>query len=326
MSKKAKVSLIVVASVLAVIFVFLMVYYFGASYKQFDAVARQEFKIPGLDSKFSPQGLTYSEEQQTFVVGGYMSDGSPSRIYFVKKGENTAEKYITLTIDGEPYVGHCGGVAVDDDMAWICGDGKVFRFNFASALAIENETSLEIIDSFETGNGADFILTYNNKLIVGEFYRKQNYKTPESHHIKTSSGEVNPALSFVYSVNQSSECGVESTTPEASISMPGLVQGMTLTKNGDIVLSTSYGLSDSKLLTYKNVLGEATTHSAEIDSKTLPVYMLDSATLKSTLVAPCMSEEIVQVDGRVYVLFESACAKYKLFTRTRLKNVFSLDI
>ena len=54
--------------------------------------------------------------------------------------------------------------------------------------------------------------------------------------------------------------------------------------------------------------------------------MLDANAEVSRLKAPCMTEEIELVDGRVYVLFENACKKYKAFTRTRLYNVYSLDI
>lgn len=326
MKTKAKVSLIVVGVVLAVLFVALMIYYFGASYPAFDAVAKQEFLIPGLDSKFSPQGLAYSEETENFIVSGYMSDKTASRFYFIKKGENAATKYITLTVNSELYKGHCGGVTIDGDYVFVVGDKKVYRFSLSEALLTENAQTLEVIDGFETSNGADFVLTYQGKLIVGEFYRKQNYKTPESHHIKTSSGETNVALSYIYTINQKKTGGVELTTPEAGISMPKLVQGMTFTKDGKIVLSTSYALPDSKLLIYNNVLESEPTHTANIDGKEIPVYMLDNNALTSTLKAPCMSEEIVLVEGRVYVLFESNCKQYRLFTRTRLSNVYSLDI
>lgn len=323
MKTKTKVWLIVVGAVLAALFVALMVYYFGASFKAFDAVAQKEFSIPGLDTNFSPQGLTYDENHNTFLVCGYMSKGEPSRIYFVKKGENEANKYITLTINGEAYNGHSGGITTHGNSAWIVGDKHIYRFSLTDALALENGKALEIIDSRETGNGADFILTYNNRLIVGEFYREQNYPTPESHHITTESGAVNPALALMYLINPLNTCGI-SEKPVAGISMPKFVQGMTFTKDGKIVLSTSYGLPSSKLLIYNNVLTSLPTKSAEIGDQTLPVYMLEEP--EKTLEGPCMSEEIVLVDNRVYVLFENACKKYKLFTRTRLTNVYSLDI
>ena len=54
--------------------------------------------------------------------------------------------------------------------------------------------------------------------------------------------------------------------------------------------------------------------------------MLDDNTLRAKLVAPAMAEEVVLVEDRVYVLFESACQKYKLVNRTRTTDVLSLDI
>lgn len=330
MSKKKKITLISISAFLAILFVALMVYYFGASFGDFYAKAQQEFAIPGLDTHFSPQGLTYNQENEMFLVGGYMSKGGPSRVYFIKNGEDKASKYITLTSDGVDYAGHCGGITTYQDNAWIVGDKHIYRFSLTEALNAENESKVEILDQRETGNGADFVLTYTNSenktsLIVGEFYRKGNYDTSESHHINTADGKVNPALSLIYDLDETRLCGI-SETPKAGISMPGLVQGMTFNKEGKIVLSTSYGLPASNIILYENVLEKTATHTTTIESGELPVYMLDANAEASRLKAPCMSEEIELVDGRVYVLFENACKKYKAFTRTRLYNVFSLDI
>ena len=39
-----------------------------------------------------------------------------------------------------------------------------------------------------------------------------------------------------------------------------------------------------------------------------------------------MSEEIAIKNNRVYILFESAGKKYKMFNRKQLKNVYSLSL
>lgn len=42
----------------------------------------------------------------------------------------------------------------------------------------------------------------------------------------------------------------------------------------------------------------------------MPLYYLDSDNLTETVVMPPMSEELVYRDGRVQVMYESACNKY----------------
>ena len=46
------------------------------------------------------------------------------------------------------------------------------------------------------------------------------------------------------------------------------------------------------------------------DGTEMPIYFLDSASCYADIVAPCMSEELVVRDGRVYVMSEAACNKY----------------
>lgn len=326
MKKKTKVALSVVASVVAVLFIALMIYYFGASFPAFDAIAKKEFGIPGLNTDFCPQGLAYDDTNDTFLVGGYMSKGGASRVYFVNYGTKELEKYVTFSEEGAAYTGHCGGVTISGDYGWIVGDKKVHRFSYLDAKNAENGGVVNIIDSFSPGNGADFVLVRDNKLIVGEFFRKNKYDTDESHHIKVSGGKTNYALSLAFEMSASGVCGLASLDPVYGISTTSLVQGMTFTKDDNIVLSTSYSIPASKILVYKNVLNDAATKSVKINETDIPVYVLDDETLVKSVEAPCMSEEIVLAHDKVFVLFESACKKYKMFTRTRLTDVYSLSL
>lgn len=325
LSKLSK-TFIIVGCILACLFVAVMIYYLGASYPSFEKISAQAFEIPGLETKFVPQGLAHEQNGNNFLVCGYMGDGSASRIYVVNGETGKAEKYVTLTNeDSTDYVGHAGGITVDYPNAYICGDGFVYRFDYADLESAENGGKSQIRSSYKTGNGADFLSIIDGKLVVGEFYRQQNYPTPESHHI-TLGEQTNRALSFVYDLDQTKAEGFN-TEMLYAISMPDLVQGMCLTKDGNIVLSTSYGLSNSALYIYKNYLTDPTTTQTQIDGRDVPVYFLGQDNLIETYnEVPCMSEEIVLVDGRVHVLFESMCHKYKLVTRTRMSHVWSLDI
>lgn len=136
--------------------------------------------------------------------------------------------------------------------------------------------------------------------------------------------KANYALGYLYSIDGEKQGGVVDL--EAVLSLPEKVQGLTLTAGGKLVLSTSYSIPDSKLLVYENVFKEETNKTFNYQGKEVPLYVLDDSKLAKKYTLPAMSEEIVLVRGRVYVLFESACNKYKLFNRTRTKNVYSLDI
>lgn len=324
MKTRTKVGLIIMASILAMLGVAVYIYYFTASYPEFEAIAVKDFNIPGLETKFVPQGIDYDENTDNFLVSGYMSDGSASRFYVVNKTTKKTIKYFTLTVEGKAYKGHASGVAINGEFAYVVSEGKVFRFNFTTALT-STKTEIKVIDYFETNNGADFVLINNNQLIVGEFHNGKKYDVPASHKIETSSG-TNHALALIYNLNPANDYGIESTTPVAGLSLPNQVQGMSFTKDGNIILSTSFSVPDSKLLIYENVFNSSPTENLTINEVSIPVYVLSKDNRLDVITAPTMSEELVLVDDKVYLLFESNCKKYRLINRTRLSNVYALDI
>ena len=127
--KKLFVSLTAIFSVVVFLAVFLMIWFLGDSYKDFESF-KEEFEIPGLKEGAVPQGITScvaeyyvtnpeSEKteaisQQYYFISSYMADGSPSRIYVT--GEDTGYVgYVTLkTEGGEDFYGHFGGIAINN--------------------------------------------------------------------------------------------------------------------------------------------------------------------------------------------------------------------
>jgi hypothetical protein len=91
-------------------------------------------------------------------------------------------------------------------------------------------------------------------------------------------------------------------------------------------MSCSYSIKDSTIYYYKNVLDEERHDTFVLGQKMLDIWFLDNESLISETNAPAMSEEMVIKNNRVYVLFESACKKYRLFNRKRLTNVYSFDL
>lgn len=325
MSKAQKRTIIAVSCIFAILSTFVLFWYFGDTYSQFYPIAKAEFEIVGLESGYTPQGLTYESNSNIFLTCGYMKDGSASRIYVVDGQSKETTKYFTLKNGETFYTGHAGGIATDGQSVWIAGDGKVFRFAFTDIETVTCGKYINIIDSFESQNGADFLTVENNNLWVGEFHRNGNYNTAETHHFKVSDKETNMALSFCYTINSSKEFGLENTTPTKALSTGSLVQGMEITDN-KIILSTSYSLSNSHIKIYNNILKSTADTTFEINEEKIPVYILDSNDQTKDIEAPSMSEEITIANDKVYVLFESACKKYEMVTREQVRNVHSIAL
>lgn len=330
MKKVLKVSGIVVGIILLLAATFIGVWFLWPWHSEFYDNAKAEFVIPGLENKFVPQAFTKVDGENKFIVGGYMSDSTASRFYVVNGETGNAEKYFTLSVDGKDYVGHACGVASYQNHLWTCSNdgegGTAYRFLLSDVEDAINGSVVEIKDSFKTNNGADNIMVSGNMLWVGEFYREGNYETDESHHKKTRSGETNMAVAFGYELNSSNENGLQDTIPDKAISTRGLVQGVAITDDGNIILSTSYSLPASKIYCYKNVLAEEKHSTIMVNETNVDLWFLDGESLVNEISAPAMTEEIVVYNGKLYILNESACKKYKLFTRDSVKDVYSLPL
>ena len=302
--------------------IFAIVYYYGESYSNFYGKTQAEFTIPGLDEGFVPQGIEYAQENDIFLISGYMANGSASRVYVVN-GEEV--NYVTFSYNGETLTNHFGGITTDGTGVWIGGEGNVYYLKLESLLS-ENADVVEVKDVFKAPNGADCLTVYNgNYLIVGEFYREGSYDTDPTHHITTESGRENTAVSFAYQINNNEQYGLLHPNPAFAISTPSQVQGIVIT-NDQIILSTSYSLPSSVLYFYDNIIGTEARESMAFEGLTdaVDTYILDEPV--NTVSAPPMTEEIAVKDGSLYILFENACSKYNMFTRVNLENVYSLNL
>lgn len=320
--KKGRIALCIVGAFVVALGIFLVVWYCGATYPQFTPIARQEFAIPGLSDGVCPQGLCSLPENERgydFAMSGYLSSG-PSRVYLI--GESGQDgKYITLAEGGKADTSHFGGVTCSEEYLYVASGKRIARVSLAEALAAEQGGTVEAA-YFDAGLNAAFCQYYGGLLYAGEFYRPGNYETPESHHLETSDGSVNHAVVYAYEVGEEGALAAE---PLYALSVRDQVQGIAVYEGG-IALSCSYGLPNSSLWVYENDLGGGADGTFEVNGKAVPLYMLDSSNLKNTIDAPCMSEEIAVRDGRLYILFESASNKYKLFTRTRMRYVQSIAL
>ena len=383
--------------------------------KEFAIEGLDEGAIPqGITSYYAAystideNGSTVSRAQQYFLVSAYMNDGSPSRIYVT--GQVTGYiGFVTLkNMDGTPHYGHVGGIATNGARVWIAdgdsvavarstvGTDNILKEIIDKAARNKDRDSDDELDSiqftasFKANCNVAFLYysddsrytgTTYDRLYVGEFYRKGNYETDQSHRIKTPSGYKNTALMYEYNIdgsNSENPYGLtrltdnylteENKVPKIQYiySIPEKIQGVAFsnrtgysTNDGILVLSQSYGLSNSHLLcfdwktvketqnsvTYKQATGYDFVYDGvyrtygstkrEYIDPSIKVYYVDKGNRNmfvNDYSIPSMSEGMCVVTpygqnqgaiGRVYVLFESGSKKYGMFTRERIKNVYS---
>jgi hypothetical protein len=90
---------------------------------------------------------------------------------------------------------------------------------------------------------------------------------------------------------------------------------MCFTPEGKVVLSTSYGLTDTVYYVYN--LADIKASDETFDGA--PVYYLDN--LEKEIHGPAMGEDLDYYDGKIITLTESASTKYifgKLFGATKI--------
>ncbi len=307
-------------------------------YHDFFKSAQKEYKVVGLSDGLVPQGYDYAEEEKVYLSCGYMTDGvSAGRIYITPEGDEKNSRYVELyTEEGQPYLGHTGGLTHKDDYLYLANDGDiatgdnlVWVMSLKEVLNAENGERITLKQSFKPEVRAAFCFADEGFLFVGEFRDPEKYLTAESHQFEVSGG-TNYALICAYPYDSTSEDGLKrdaegDLVPAFCLSVTDLVQGMTRTDDGSFVLSSSYGTSSSHLRYYSDVTAGAADAMLWIGNDGVPVFFLDADVLERDVKMPPMSEELVYKDGRVYVLFESACKKYIFGNFTRGRHVYSFE-
>ena len=311
----------ILACLLVLVLVVLLALRVGVTvmYRDFFFHSEAVFRIPGLDSGVVPQGFHYLPEQDAYLMSGYMKDHSAARIY-IRQADGTTRFVKLQNADGTAYDQHAGGVTVNGDFVYLPGTMGVDVFRLSDIL--EGDTA-KMIGKVDMEYDADCCSFYNGYLFVGDFYHPETYETPADHRITTPAGDENKAVIAVYKASETAQLGVEKQ-PVAAISIREKVQGIGFTDDGKIVLSTSYGFATSHLWFYQPE--ETRQGSLTLMGSSVPLYYLDSDNLVHTVEMPPMSEEVVCMDGKVYVLFESACTKYKYGNLIRGTHVYAYEM
>ena len=307
-------------------------------FKAYDAIRHNSFysnseavlKTPGANEGFVPQGFDYIAEGEIFLATGYMSNDMPSRVYVMRKDGTTTYTELKKK-DGSDYLGHTGGIAHFGDYIYITGSKGLDVFSYSDIL--EGKESTNMIGTVLTYNDPAHCYVHNGYILAGSFFIEEDYETPEHERVKTPSGDDNTSVITAFKLDESFDLGID-PAPRAVISTRRCVQGMCITDDGKIVLSTSYGLSTSQLFVYdasKLVSEESydfkgtTKGGIEFEFCGIPRYYLDSSNLVEVIEAPPMSEELVYLDGKIYIMNESACNKYIFGKITTGYNIFAYN-
>lgn len=310
LSKPLKIIIIVVSSIIGFFVVALggLNLFKFAYYSEYFSAREVLCTNPGLNEDYVPQGTAVYENENLIITSGYMKDKSASRLYITDFDDN--DHYVKLQKNGKDFTGHVGGIAIGRDMFFIANNDRYYTLPLETILNAEPESYIEIGEGTKVNNQASFIYSDDQYLYVGEFHDGKNYIT--ENKIETEDGDYY-AIVEVFSLD-------DLNTRTRVYSIRNKVQGFCQTPDGRIVLSTSYGLTDSVFYVYESekVVDSGTTY---LDA---PLYILDS--YSKAIKGPAMSEDLDYYNGKIVTQFESACNKY-IFGKFFFANkVVALDI
>lgn len=332
-NKVLKITLTVVVSIVLAVILLLALVKIGERilFTSFFVNSSTEFKTPGIADGFVHQGFDYIEEEEIFLVSGYMKDGSSSRVYKVSKDGKSLGFTKLRGYYGERNTTHAGGIAHNGKYVYITEDGEdgtgVSVFLLDDILNKEEASRKSIID---VGLSPAFCYVDNGLLYTGNFHKDgTKYLSPDSHKVTTPNGDNNTAMMAVFEIDPENEAcfGLKDYKPEYAYSITSQVQGMAIAGN-KLVLSTSWGVSKSHLYIYdfdkvrSSGSGKTTAFGEEI-----ALYYVDSYSLEKDVKSPPMAEELVYLDGKIYVMNESASAKYIFgrFTSGNYVHAYKID-
>lgn len=273
--------------------------------------AEAAFPTPGVHDGFVQQGFDYVEEEKAFLAAGYMVDDTASRVYVIKEDGSTTFTELKKK-NGEDYTGHTGGIAHFGEYVYITGSTGVDVFSYDDI--ISGKDSTKRLGGVKTYNNPAYCYIHNGYLLAGSFYDFGKYETPAHERMTTPSGDDNTSIITVFKLGETFEFGID-PTPKAVISTRSHTQGMCVMKGGKVVLSTSYGFTLSQLFVYdasdlEMVEDYRFTDGETFDFEGLKLIYLDSGNVVDVIKAPPMSEEVVYLNGKIYILSEFASNKY----------------
>lgn len=342
-NKALKITLIVLISIVLFVVLLLSVVKIGERliFASFFSNVETEFKVPGISDGFTQQGFDLytgdksTEDDDRYLVSGYMKDGSASCIYVLSMDGDVISYTRLQDENGEAYTGHAGGIAHNDEYLYVTNDDNDLNsINvFPLAAILDNsQGSAKMLGSVYVYLKPAFCYIYEGKLYTGNFHKPdhEKYHSPESFLM----GEDNTAIMLSFELDSWNvrNFGV-SDTPSEAYSITSQAQGICIA-NDKLVISTSWSVNPSHLYVYdfKKINERATiptpifmnkdVYGDKAMDKPIQLHFVTEDDLIKEIKAPPMAEELVYKDGKVLIMNESASKKYIFGRFTSGKNIY----
>lgn len=281
--------------------------------------------IPDIGSGFIPQGLSYLPDEDLILLTGYYGRGGSSPIYLVDRTRDYSKTLLMRTESGESFHGHAGGISVCGGRAYVAGSTAGCMYGFplegllcapdGSAQNAELRIGLKSDDDFIR---VSFTAAEGPLLFAGEFHKDPLFYTHASHAVDTPVGRQK---AYLFGFELSEDGAVQ---PRVVYSIPDKAQGACF-EGGYLFLSQTDSLFSARILTYAldelRPAGTKTVLGAEV-----PLYILTEKTAVKSRRIPPMSEEILAVDGKLLILYESAANRYRIGKRFGLDRVMATPL
>ena len=285
-------------------------------------------EVPGLEDGFIPQGLCFVENMGMFAISGYMpndADGNKqnSRIYFVNPETDESKMFII-----DDFTGHAGGIACHENDLWISSggsassNGKIYHFTL-DMFNCESGSAVSFDGYFSVPVKGSVLYCDGEKLWVSEFYNsdKDSNKVNEAHHYGS-----NHAWSCGYDLPVNVDyTAKEKLAPDVVLSIPDKVQGMSVTDDGEVIFSTSYGRrNNSKMYVFENYT-QWDTNTLNVFDTDVTLYVAKKKNRIIRFVMPTLMEGIDYHNGKLYIIFESGAKTYADAKEIN-KDIWEMDI
>ena len=278
----------------------------AAKYAGFAEAGELSVLIPGLKEGFVPQGITWLPGTDTLLFAGYSGGEDNSALLEVNRETGELVRQVRLeNVDGTKYDGHAGGVCATERDIYVSNAHKLYRLSMETYEKLAASAVCAFEEEIPVPVNASYCSYTDGILWVGEFQYGGDYPTDASHRVSTADG-LQRAWTCGYRMVE----GQDFSAPDIILSMTERIQGMTV-KSGKIYLSQSYGRkNDSVLYRYADVLASDPDETAEVNGRTVPIWILDSRTREAALMSPPMTECLCTIGDEIYVVFESGAKTY----------------
>ena len=250
--------------------------------------------IYGDSNYYVPQSITYSKKYNVILETAYNKKHKVSKLYVIDYDSGKLLKELKLIKpDNTENTKHVGGITTNDELVWITSDYEIEEYILEDIINTSNDY-IKSIKLDKLYNRGDYCVYKDNTLLIGDFYLYPVYKVPNG----------NPLL-LAYSIDN-----LDYNNPIYAISMPKMVQGLTINSNNEYIVTQSYTyLINSKMKKYKLVDKNETI---KINDKDVKYYKFNKESLLSNKTIPPMAEGLFYKDNYVYIMFESSSNAYSL--------------